>query len=324
MSYAIMRCKKLATTGSVASSLKHAYRERETANADPERTPENEHRLASNTDEAMGKLRELLPEKRRKDAVLAVEYFLGASPEWWKQASQEQQQQFFDQAQGWLVEKYGADRIITASIHRDETSPHMTAFVVPLTKDGRLSAKEFIGNKAQMSLDQTTFAERMRDLGLERGLEGSKARHTTIQQYYARANAAMPVRTPAIDLPDAKLLEGKETYGRRVAEAVIAQVEPELTVLRAKAQQTTLSEQRSSVAEQRQRQAELHYQQLENLLQVERSKAKAMAEKHKELMHTIAQGGQPLEKMQASFRERIELGKAERQRGRGGQGGQGR
>lgn len=320
MSYAIMRCKKLATTGSVASSLKHAYRERETANADPERTPENEHRLASNTDEAMGKLRELLPEKRRKDAVLAVEYFLGASPEWWKQASQEQQQQFFDQAQGWLVEKYGVDRIITASIHRDETSPHMTAFVVPLTKDGRLSAKEFIGNKAQMSLDQTTFAERMRDLGLERGLEGSKARHTTIQQYYARANAAMPVRTPAIDLPDAKLLEGKETYGRRVAEAVIAQVEPELTVLRAKAQQTTLSEQRSSVAEQRQRQAELHYQQLENLLQVERSKAKAMAEKHKELMHTIAQGGQPLEKMQASFRERIELGKAERQRGRGGQG----
>lgn len=319
MSYAIMRCKKLATTGSVASSLKHAYRERETANADPERTPENEHRLASNTDEAMGKLRELLPEKRRKDAVLAVEYFLGASPEWWKQASQEQQQQFFDQAQDWLVEKYGADRIITASIHRDETSPHMTAFVVPLTKDGRLSAKEFIGNKAQMSLDQTTFAERMRDLGLERGLEGSKARHTTIQQYYARANAAMPLSTPAIDLPDAKLLEGKETYGRRVAEAVIAQVAPELTVLRAKAQQTMLAEQRSSVAEQRQRQAELHYQQRENLLQVERDKAKVLAEKHKELMQVIARGGEPLEKMQASFRERIELGKAERQRVRGDQ-----
>jgi len=316
MSYAIMRCKKLATAGSVASSLKHAYRERETANADPERTPENEHRLASNTDEAMGKLRELLPEKRRKDAVLAVEYFLGASPEWWKQASQEQQQQFFDQAQGWLVEKYGADRIITASIHRDETSPHMTAFVVPLTKDGRLSAKEFIGNKAQMSLDQTTFAERMRDLGLERGLEGSKARHTTIQQYYARANAAMPLKTPAIDLPDAKLLEGKETYGRRVAEAVIAQVEPELIVLRAKAQQTTLAEQRSSAAEQRQRQAELLYQQRENLLQVERGKVKVMAEKQKELMHAIARGGEALEKMQASFRERIERGKAERERGR--------
>ena len=44
MSYAIMRCKKLATMGSVASSLQHAYRERETANADPQRTGDADHR----------------------------------------------------------------------------------------------------------------------------------------------------------------------------------------------------------------------------------------------------------------------------------------
>ena len=56
-SYAIMRCKKLSSMGSVASSLKHAYRERETPNADSSRTPDNEHRAASTTDEAMGKLR---------------------------------------------------------------------------------------------------------------------------------------------------------------------------------------------------------------------------------------------------------------------------
>ena len=183
-SYAIMRCKKLSSMGSVASSLKHAYRERETPNADSSRTPDNEHRAASTTDEAMGKLRELLPEKRRKDAVLAVEYVLTASPEWWKQASQADQVKFFDQAQRWLAEKYGADRIVTASIHRDETSPHMTAFVVPLTKDGRLSAKEFIGNKAQMTRDQTTFAAAVQGLGLHRGIEGSKARHTRIQAFY--------------------------------------------------------------------------------------------------------------------------------------------
>ena len=183
-SYAIMRCKKLSSMGSVASSLKHAYRERETPNADSSRTPDNEHRAASTTDEAMGKLRELLPEKRRKDAVLAVEYVLTASPEWWKQASQADQVKFFDQAQRWLAEKYGADRIITASIHRDETSPHMTAFVVPLTQDGRLSAKEFIGNKAQMTRDQTTFAAAVQGLGLHRGIEGSKARHQTIRAFY--------------------------------------------------------------------------------------------------------------------------------------------
>ncbi|RBU87739.1 plasmid recombination enzyme [Escherichia coli] len=182
--YAIMRCKKLAKMGNVAASLKHAYRERETPNADASRTPDNEHRAASSTDEAMGRIRELLPDKRRKDAVLAVEYVMTASPEWWKQASQEQQAAFFDQAHKWLADKYGADRIVTASIHRDETSPHMTAFVVPLTQDGRLSAKEFIGNKAQMTRDQTTFAAAVADLGLQRGIEGSKARHQTIRAFY--------------------------------------------------------------------------------------------------------------------------------------------
>ncbi|EBH8909717.1 MobV family relaxase [Salmonella enterica] len=179
-----MRCKKLAKMGNVAAILKHAYRERETPNADASRTPENEHWAASSTDEAMGRLRELLPEKRRKDAVLAVEYVMTASPEWWKSASQEQQAAFFEKAHEWLANKYGADRIVTASIHRDETSPHMTAFVVPLTQDGRLSAKEFIGNKAQMTHDQTTFAAAVAYLGLQRGIEGSKARHTRIQAFY--------------------------------------------------------------------------------------------------------------------------------------------
>ncbi|MGK3681365.1 hypothetical protein ACSLOD_28220, partial [Escherichia coli] len=40
--------------------------------------------VSKSTDQAMGRVRELLPEKRRKDAVLAVEYVMTASPEWWK------------------------------------------------------------------------------------------------------------------------------------------------------------------------------------------------------------------------------------------------
>lgn len=182
--YAIMRCKKLSGMGSVAAALQHCYRERETPNADAERTPDNEHRAATSTDAAMGRLRELLPEKRRKDAVLAVEYVMTASPEWWAKATPQQQAAFFDQAQGWLAAKYGADRIVTASIHRDEATPHLSAFVVPLTQDGRLSAKEFIGGRDKMRADQTSFAEVVRDLGLERGIEGSRATHQRVQSYY--------------------------------------------------------------------------------------------------------------------------------------------
>jgi hypothetical protein len=215
MSYAIMRCKKLATMGSVGSSLQHCYRDRETSNADARRTPDNEHRAAQSTDEAMGKLRELLPDKRRKDAILAVEYVLTASPDWWKQASQQQQGEFFDQAHKWLADKYGADRVIVASIHRDEISPHLSAFVVPLTQDGRLSAKEFIGSKAQMTRDQTTFADAVASLGLQRGIEGSKARHTRIQAFYeALERPVMGHVTISPESTQARILKAEGTMER--------------------------------------------------------------------------------------------------------------
>ena len=185
MAYAIMRAEKLSNMGAVAASMQHCYRERETRNADPKRTPDNQHLVAKNTDEAMGKLRALLPEKRRKDAVLAVEYVMSASPEWFVTATPEQEKALFQQSLQWLADKYGADRIITASIHRDETTPHLSAFVVPLTQDKRLSAKEFIGSRDKMRADQTSYAACVANLGLERGIEGSMANHQRIQQYYA-------------------------------------------------------------------------------------------------------------------------------------------
>ena len=185
MAFAIMRAKKLKTMANVTASLNHCYRERETMNADAERTPDNEHRAAESTAEATTKLKAILPNKRRKDAVLAIEYVLTASPEWWVTASGAEQQQFFDASEKWLADKYGQQNIITATIHRDETSPHLSAFVAPMTQDGRLSAKDFIGNKSKMSKDQTNFATAVQHLGLERGIEGSKATHQSIKKHYA-------------------------------------------------------------------------------------------------------------------------------------------
>ena len=54
--YAIMRCKKLTGMGSVASALQHCYRERETPNANAERTPENYCSVSKSTDQAMGRV----------------------------------------------------------------------------------------------------------------------------------------------------------------------------------------------------------------------------------------------------------------------------
>ena len=227
--FAIMRAAKLSGFGSVGASLAHCFRTRPTANADAARTHENVHHGAESSEQAMTRLRELLPAKRRKDAVLAVEYVLTASPEWWQASTPEQRTGFFERARGWVTDKYGADRIVVATEHHDETSPHLSVFVVPLTIDGRLSAREFIGGKAQMSADQDAFAEAVAGLGLERGIKRSQARHTPIREFYGRL--AAPARHAQItpELVTAKVLkkgfvrdeiETAEAVANRVTEVV--------------------------------------------------------------------------------------------------------
>lgn len=186
---AIMRCVKLKSFGNVAASLQHCYRERETHNADQERLHENEHLISQSTDQALGKLRDKLPEKRRKDAVIAIEYVMTASPEWWSKASEQEQRAFITKSQDWLAQKYGNDNIIALSVHRDETTPHLSAMVTPITADGRLCAKDFIGGRQKLRDDQTSYASAVSDLGLERGQQGSKARHKSIKQYYDDVNS---------------------------------------------------------------------------------------------------------------------------------------
>lgn len=304
--------QKLKSPVAVRRSMKHAFREQDTPNADPERTPDNTHLGAQNTAEAMQRFNDALPDKVRKNAVLAVEYLVTASPEAMQGKSRQEQNAYFKDALQWLQDKHGAENVVYAGIHRDETTPHMYAYVVPKDERGKLNCRAFYGEKDALSKMQTDFADKVgKQHGLERGLEGSKARHTEIRQYYARVNAAAP-KTPSIDVPEGKLLEGKEAYGQRVAKAVIEQIAPELVALRAKAQQTDLAQQQVKVAEQAKAQAELQYRQREKLLQVEREKVKDLAEKQKDLIHTIAKGGEPLNKLQAAFRERIEQAKEQK------------
>lgn len=196
MRFAIMRAAKLGSAAEVRRSLNHAFREQPTPNADPSRTGLNVHHEAATTDEAIGRMKALLPAKRRKDAVLLVEYVLTASPEWWEGCTPEQKSGFFEKARGWIDAKYGADRVVVATEHHDETSPHLSVFVVPLTRDGRLSAKEFIGARSQMALDQDSFHEAVASLGLVRGVRRSKAEHVPIREYYARIQG--PVNVPKI------------------------------------------------------------------------------------------------------------------------------
>ena len=223
MNYAILRTVKLKTMGNIGGSLAHNYRTIETPNADPNLTPKNHHSVA--TPEAVKQaIKDRLPEKRRSDAVLCIEYLITASPEWDGWGSS-QEVEFFKRSAQWLMDKHGAENVAGVSIHRDISTPQLVAYVVPIDQKGKLNCKDFLGGRVKLNQMQTDFAKTVADLGLTRGKEGSKAKHTSIKEYYHDINHARDFSITTL-APKPEMFESKARYGEKVTAAVIEQIEP--------------------------------------------------------------------------------------------------
>ena len=93
----------------------------------------------------------------RKDSVTAVEVLITASPEFFEKKSRKEVKEFFDYAVEFMRSKQDPDTYISAVVHVDEKTPHMHLCFVPITSDGRLSAKEIIGNKKRLTQWQDEF-----------------------------------------------------------------------------------------------------------------------------------------------------------------------
>ena len=199
----VIRVEKLKSLGNVSASLSHTYRTRDTPNAAAELADQNTH-SHSGPQEVMQAFKDRLPDKRRSDAVLGLEYVVTAHQDWFKGLDRAAQDAYLMDSLEWLRKRHGADNVVGWSIHRDEQAPHLAVYVVPL-KDGKLNAKHFTGGKKVLSQLQTDFA---RDVGqrhgLERGIEGSKAKHTTVKEHYAairKQPAPRPYFTPEVVQP---------------------------------------------------------------------------------------------------------------------------
>ena len=169
MSFAIYRTAKLGSFGEIGGSLSHTYRTRPTPNADENKAHLNKH-IFETYNQCFDALKNAIPEKRRSNAVLCIEHLITASPDWngWGTKKEEE---FFKKSLEFLNNKYGKENVIACSIHRDETTPHLIVYVVPIDEKGGLNAKKWLGGRAKLSQTQTDFANEVKNLGLERGLE---------------------------------------------------------------------------------------------------------------------------------------------------------
>ncbi len=106
----------------------------------------------------------------RKDAVKMCEMLFTSDGDFFSRLSEQEQRQFFIDCFEFASKRYGRENIIAATVHLDEATPHLHLDFVPLTSDGRLSAKEILGNRPQLQqLQDDFFSAVSSKYGLERG-----------------------------------------------------------------------------------------------------------------------------------------------------------
>lgn len=120
----------------------------------------------------------------RKDAVLCNEWVITSDKTFFESLDQEQTKKFFESAKNYFAEKYGEANIAYASVHLDESTPHMHLGIVPM-KDGKLSSKALFGNRENLREIQDELPKYLNEQGynLQRGEVDSKKQHLKTEEF---------------------------------------------------------------------------------------------------------------------------------------------
>ncbi len=127
--------------------------------------------------------------QERKNSVLVLDGFYGASPDWFKDKSLDEIVSYFKDCLAFHEKTYG--KVINAVIHFDEATPHLSCQSLALLRDEdgrtRLSAKEIMGGRTDYRRRQDEFFEQVgKPRGMERGEihdPEETRKHLTVQEY---------------------------------------------------------------------------------------------------------------------------------------------
>lgn len=216
MGYVVFHMQKSRGTDSGTSA--HIERKVKPSNADEERTHLN-RRLVEYPDGIQTRTQAIqhrletagLTRKVGKNQVRAIRIMLSGSPDDMQRIVRGGRlDEWCADNMKYLAETFGRKNIISADLHLDETSPHIHATLVPIvtterkrkkqeeraakcyrTKSAsrpRLCADEVM-SRIKLKEYQNTYAAAMAKYGLQRGVEGSEARHVDTQQFYREVKA---------------------------------------------------------------------------------------------------------------------------------------
>ncbi|MGN0813525.1 MAG: MobV family relaxase [Candidatus Coproplasma sp.] len=141
-----------------------------------------------------------LKRKIRSDAILMNSFIITSDGEFFKGLTPWEQQEFFRDCAQFFSDKYGEENMISAVVHLDETTPHMHLNFIPIN-EGRLSSKSLFDRQKLAQLQTELHESIGRKWGLQRGKEGSQAKHLSTAEFKAK-----------------KIIEGAEQREREIDE----------------------------------------------------------------------------------------------------------
>ena len=159
--------------------------------------------------------------RTRSDSVRVVEALVTATPEFFKGKKKDEIKAYFQEALDFIKQNQNPETIISAVVHMDEKTPHMHLSFVPLTEDGRLCAKEIVGNKKKLTQWQDRFWEHMvkKYPDLERGERASETGRDHIPPRVFKQMARLTKQAERLDmlLSDVKFSNYKERTAQVMA-----------------------------------------------------------------------------------------------------------
>lgn len=211
MGYAVLHMEKTSGTDSAMSA--HIERTVKPKNADESRTHLNRELIrfpdgVENRTQAIQHRLDTagLTRKIGNNQVRAIRILLTGTHEDMERITNEDRlDEWCNDNLKYLADTFGKENIVSAVLHMDERTPHIHATLVPIVKGERKRRKreeqakkryrkkptdtarlcaDDIMTRLKLKSYQDTYAIAMAKYGLQRGIDGSEARHITTRQYY--------------------------------------------------------------------------------------------------------------------------------------------
>lgn len=240
MSYSIFRIAKVKASGVTGIQI-HDQREKDgtshtNKDIDWSKTKENISLIEQNERfrTAVSKRISALNLKRkpRSDATVMCQCLVTSDNAFFDKMSRSEQTEYFKQSLDFIKKRYGENNLVSATIHYDERTPHMHVNFVPVTEDGRLSAKDLFSPKSLRVL-QDDYNRFVRENGhdLQRGEVDSKTKHLEVEEYKLETKyqelKEKEIALERLDKVDKKIDlkadKGKLTYSTKEVDAIKVQ-----------------------------------------------------------------------------------------------------